>query len=373
MHLSLIIILTIIVLLSLIYFSYPFWLKWNCRKNVMKKGIKEIDQVSLIYMSRNGARFLEDKIDFLLIELANYSDYELIIIDDHSEDQSQILLEKYKNHPNIKLILKDEQKGIPQSMNIGCSSAKYEYLVFCDQRQILSKGIIKKLTHALSFKGVGAVSSCLSPLDKENNSSILRMHENLIKSYEGKMGNLIGVYGPLYALKKKYYKTIPNHIILDDLYLSIKILKNASVRFLGECQIIDDDAYRLYDYKRSKRYLKGLLQLVFEKELIYDLNNQQKLMLFWHKYLRLLIPMTFFYGYIVLGIGSLSNPIYLSIFIGATCIAMISVTLRLLNITFNIQNFIQINLFYVLAFFDILLNDYLYQSKVVNTLYKNRK
>lgn len=351
--------------LILLYLSYPFWLILNSvDKNIEEKDSAEITQISLIYLSQNGADYLENKINFLLKELSVFAQYELIVIDDNSIDSSQAILSKFKE--DIRIILKSEQKGIPHSMNLGIREAKYNHIVFCDQRQYLSDGIISTLVGPLRYKKVGAVSACISQLDNKSKFSLLRAHENFIKSYEGKTGNLIGVYGPMYAVKKECYAEIPDYIILDDLYLTLKILKSHQVRFIKECQITEEDANLLYDYNRIKRYLKGFLQLIVEKKLISQLTKTQITMLFWHKYLRLLIPVFLFFGYVSLGFLSLESTEYLIAFLVATLVGIISITLSILKLELGIIVFMQINLLYLSAISELFFVSYCYRKLIAH-------
>lgn len=319
------------------------------------KDIDAVDSVSLIYLSYNGAEFLEKKINLLINELSVFKNFELIVIDDNSEDDSKKILYKLKTNENIRFIIQSEHKGIPHSMNIGVSLSTYDYVVFCDQRQRVSNNILKQLVEPLKYKSIGAVSACLSNTDKKNKFSFLRSHENFIKSQEDKTGNLIGVYGPLYAIKKKSYSEIPENIILDDLYLTLKILGSYKVRFLTECKVFDEDSTFLYNYKRTSRYLAGFLQLLTEKGLINSLKKKQIVMLIWHKYFRLFIPILLFSTYIYIGILGFNKHDYLILFITFTVFILFSISKRILKLNFGIFLIIRVNLFYFLSFLQITL------------------
>ncbi|MBN2039380.1 MAG: glycosyltransferase [Spirochaetes bacterium] len=316
-------------------------------------GIKEISGVSLVYLSYNGADFLLKKINFLLQELSVFDKYELIIMDDHSTDKSQEIINSFRDYKHIKIIFKSEQRGIPHSMNTGVKASKFEHIVFCDQRQNLSDNIISQLVSPLKNKKVGAVSGCISHFDKENRFSFIRAYENFIKIQEGKTGNLIGVYGPLYAIKKECYTEIPDPIILDDLYLTLKILGSKQVLFLRECQIFDEYSSLIYNYQRTKRYLKGFLQLINEKGLICHLKKKQIIMLFWHKYFRLFIPLLLFLCYVSFGIKSIGSPENTIVFLIITLIVLISILLSAVITRGTLMKFIRINFLYFIAWIEL--------------------
>lgn len=327
----------------IVYLLYPFWLILQTKMSVNRAEGKAVESVSLIYLSQNGVNNLKNKIEFLLQELSEFKEYELIIIDDNSVDNTQNVLQNLNNQ-KMQVILQNERRGIPYNMNLGVKIAKYNCIVFCDQRQNLEKGIIKKLVAPLSVEQIGAVSACISSVDKLNCFSLLRAHENFIKQLESKTGSLIGVYGPLYALKKQYYINIPDKVILDDLYLTLGILNNKKVIFQKECKIADDNADKLYNYKRAKRYLSGFIQILTTKDLLRNLTYRQQIMLFWHKYLRLFIPVLLFLNYVMIAVNSFYDSTYRLLFILTTSLILLLGCVKLVR-----PNIVKINLYYFIA------------------------
>jgi poly-beta-1,6-N-acetyl-D-glucosamine synthase len=337
--------------LILLYLAYPLWLMFFFTREEDEMEPGEITGVSLVLLSYNGKEYLKDKVHFLIHELSVFQDFELIIIDDNSADGSKEELESFNGNRNIKIICKNRHKGIPDSMNTAVNLAKYEYIIFCDQRQKLSDQIIHQLVQPLTNKSVGAVSGCIHHLDKQNRFSMIRRLENFIKCKESAAGSLMGVYGPLYAIKKCCYAQIPENIILDDLYLSLRILKTKQIRLLEECRIIDKNFSSLNDYKRARRYLSGFLQIIKEKSIISDLSPRQKIMLAWHKYVRLLIPVFLFLCYVCAGILTFQGIEYVVIFSILTILGIIS----LMPVSFRFKNLVRINILYFIALLDVLI------------------
>jgi glycosyltransferase involved in cell wall biosynthesis len=350
-------IIWITVFLILVYFCYPVCLKIFFQ--FASRGYKEtgkIDSISVILLSYNGGKQLAEKARQLINELKSFKNGELILIDDDSTDNSLEALKVFADKPNFRIIRKKDHSGIPNSMNLGVMEAKNEFVVFCDQRQNIPVNGLKKLLDPLQYNNVGAVSGCLCQEERPSCKSIIRQHENKIKILESRTGNLIGVYGPLYAVKKSVYQPIPHHIILDDLYLTLKILKSRQVLLVEDCRINDRNFSNLYDYARAKRYLIGFLQLLREKDLIWNLGTKQVIMLLWHKYLRLCIPLMAGIGYLISGLMINNRIIYQAYFgilsfLGITAIFQWKVygQSRLLEI-------LKIQIYYFLAFFDILAN-----------------
>lgn len=346
--------LSISSLVLLLYLLYPLYLLLQRKQGSHICNLGSLQKVSLIFLSRNGGPDVINKIKFLYNEISNVEGSELIVIDDHSMDVSG---ERFRelNLPGLRIHLKEKSMGIPHSMNLGVSMAVNDLLVFCDQRQTLPREIIKKLTEPLRDPLTGAVSACISCYDKQHGFSLLRHHENFIKRLEGDCGNLIGVYGPLYAIKRECYRNIPDHIILDDLFLSLAILPKYNIRFMPEVTVTDDSPDRLYNYSRAKRYLKGLIQLLFERELWHALKFKQKVMLLWHKYLRLIIPMLALIGFMLLYISRDNNTLYYYTFISVSVMFVFSFILSFLFNKMRLRNMITIQLYYPIAFIELIL------------------
>ena len=357
-------VLWITVFFILLYLAYPVCLLIFSSSNAEReKETDEINSVSLILLSYNGKKYLKDKINFLIKELSCFQHYELIIVDDNSTDGSKVVLDLFKNTKGVKIIYKQEHKGIPHSMNRGVNYAQYETVIFCDQRQRLSENILQRIVEPLKYKNIGAVSGCISHLDKENKYSIIRRHENFIKLNESKAGSLIGVYGPFYAIKKQCYSDIPDYIILDDLYLSLRILKTKKIILKDDCLIIDNNFSKLYDYKRIRRYMIGFLQILKEKTIISDLSKKQKIMLIWHKYLRLLIPVFLFISYISIGFLITQGVVFVVLFCILTALGLISVFPGIFKFQLSLKNFIRMNILYFIALIDVFINKVILQKR----------
>lgn len=358
-----IIIYSITILIILLNLIYPLWLMVLSNgnsDNVIETD--EINCVTLILLSYNGKQYLKKKISFLIKELSVFQNYELLIIDDDSTDGSKELLEEFRNTDNISLYLNKRNRGIPHAMNKGVAKAKYRHIIFCDQRQNLSNNIIRKIVVPLRFKNIGAVSGCISHIDKSKCFSWIRRYENFIKSKESNSGDLIGVYGPFYAIKRECYSAIPDDIVLDDLYLSIKIIQSKHIKILEDCQIIDDGFSALYDYGRAKRYVYGFLQLLKEKDFLKRLSIKQMTMLMWHKYMRLLIPVSLFLSYIATGIMGLMHIEYFITYLILTLIGIVSAIPRF-KIKFRFANIVCVNIFYFMAMSEILYREILIRRK----------
>lgn len=68
--------------------------------------MKQNPLVSVIVPNYNYARFLRQRIDSILLQ--DFTDYELILLDDASSDDSRSILESYRSNPHTACIVCNE-------------------------------------------------------------------------------------------------------------------------------------------------------------------------------------------------------------------------------------------------------------------------
>ena len=84
-------------------------------------------QVSVIIPTYNRAWVLEEAIDSVLAQ--DYTEFELIVVDDGSTDQTFDVLESYRN--DIK-VLSQKNKGVSAARNRGIAEASGNFIAFLD-------------------------------------------------------------------------------------------------------------------------------------------------------------------------------------------------------------------------------------------------
>ena len=100
--------------------------------------------ISVIILTYNRAGIIKEAIQSVLSQ--TYSDFELLIIDDGSTDNTQEIIKSYDS-PKIRYIYK-EHTNIPDSRNFGIKHAQGEYLVWVDSDDILEPQALELLAGA---------------------------------------------------------------------------------------------------------------------------------------------------------------------------------------------------------------------------------
>lgn len=90
----------------------------------------KLPKISFIVPVYNVEDFLEDCINSILFQ-ENYTDYELILIDDGSTDNSGIICDKYRTDARVRVIHK-KNEGVSVARNLGMQLAKGKYITFVD-------------------------------------------------------------------------------------------------------------------------------------------------------------------------------------------------------------------------------------------------
>lgn len=86
------------------------------------------------------------------IELQTYRDYEVIVVNDGSNDGVDMVFAKFTKESkdqNNYYFINQENKGAPAARNRGLKEANGEYIFFCDADAILSSNAFKYLIKAL--------------------------------------------------------------------------------------------------------------------------------------------------------------------------------------------------------------------------------
>lgn len=125
-------------------------------------------KVSVIVPNYNHARFLEQRIDSILQQ--TYQDFELILLDDASTDQSCEILQTYLGDPRVKAEFNQTNSGSPfKQWNKGLQLAQGKYIWIAESDDYAHPTLLEKLVHVLEqHPTVGLVYSQSWEVDERN-------------------------------------------------------------------------------------------------------------------------------------------------------------------------------------------------------------
>ncbi|TFT47543.1 glycosyltransferase, partial [Proteus mirabilis] len=100
-------------------------------------------QLSIVVAVFNGEKFLPQF--FNCLHAQQLENWELILVDDGSTDNSRQILDKWEKHfPNVT-ILTQENQGVSVARNTGFAVAKGEYVAFPDIDDVIDKRMYPRL------------------------------------------------------------------------------------------------------------------------------------------------------------------------------------------------------------------------------------
>lgn len=100
-------------------------------------------KVSIIIPSYNAEKYVRECIDSVL-EQRDFEDYEVIVVDDCSTDNTLSILKSY-NNPKLKIIEQEKNAGPSVARNVGMDKSQGEYLLFVDADDILEPTTLSRL------------------------------------------------------------------------------------------------------------------------------------------------------------------------------------------------------------------------------------
>ena len=124
---------------------------------------KKITVVLPVY---NGELYLKDSIESVLNQ--SHKDFELIIVDDCSTDQTSVIAQQYQNKYNNVFYTRNENNlKLPEALNKGFSLASGDYWTWTSCDNIYLPNAFERLTAELDFYSeVGLVYSDMETIDE---------------------------------------------------------------------------------------------------------------------------------------------------------------------------------------------------------------
>lgn len=153
-------------------------------------------KVSILVLNYNGREFLKNCFDS--IKKTDYDNYEVLIVDNNSTDDSISFMKK--NYPWVKIIRSKKNIGFAGGNNIGIKKSSGKYVVLLGSDTICNPDWLKKIVDlAESSHKIGIVSSW--PLNIE-------FLETSMKNFPHKIKEVAKVSGTCMMIKREIFEKI---------------------------------------------------------------------------------------------------------------------------------------------------------------------
>lgn len=122
----------------------------NVFKSVYVDSIFEVQaapKISVIVTNYNLEKYLEDCIDSVVNQ--TFKDYECLVVDDCSTDNSWEVAELYEPHKQIEYLKTPSNTGLSGARNFGFQHARGKYIIYLDADDMLAPNALELLSTAL--------------------------------------------------------------------------------------------------------------------------------------------------------------------------------------------------------------------------------
>ena len=205
------------------YFGYFLFLKLAAlfySKNVAQK--EYYPRVSHIITAYNEEKLIGNKIENCLTATYPRDKLKIIIASDGSTDNTESIIRSYGSQ-GVHLMANASRRGKHYCQGQAIAIADGEILVFSDATTFLKEDAISRITRNFADQNVGCVSGKDMTRDSGSGSAgedAYVRYEMKLRTLESLIGNLVGVSGCFFAIRKSLCGTwFPN--LSSDFYLPI--------------------------------------------------------------------------------------------------------------------------------------------------------
>lgn len=173
--------------------------------------------ISIIVPVYKAELYIHRCIDSILAQ--SYTDFELLLIDDGSPDNSVAICDEYVAKDSRVRVLHKENGGVSSARNLGLDNARGEYVTFCDADDYVDTEWLAVYSDAIAM-GVDFAIQGIYYIKNSGEIEVKRLISNIGTTIEDKRSliinlMLLGVYG--YPVTKIFSRNLieENHIRFD--------------------------------------------------------------------------------------------------------------------------------------------------------------
>ena len=189
---------------------------------------------SIVIPIYNAERYLKETLES--VRKQNYEDFEVLLINDGSNDKSVDICLNFSNRDNRFHLYQKSNGGVCSARNYGIREAKGEYILFIDSDDVVEQTMLSNCLKKIQKSGADILIFGMS-FDVEKNGRIIK---SLIKSCETDLftsEELEKYYRYLYD--NNYITSLCNRIIRTS------IIRNNDLRFNEKLTNYEDMAFSL--------------------------------------------------------------------------------------------------------------------------------
>ena len=233
-------------------------------------------KISIIVPAYNEEKTITSTIQSL--QELDYSNYEIIVVDDGSTDQTYQKVVQTQNCQTK--IIHQQNKGKPNALNTGINQSSGDIILTVDADTTLHKDALTKISnHFTNNPKIGAIAGNVK-IKKENTIiNTLQSAEyatgiNLVRKAQSVLGCVLVVPGPIAALRKEALQKsggFSEETFAEDFDITLAILKAGyRIEYEEESYAYTDAPKNTEDLiKQRRRWYRGMIQVLDKYKNMY--------------------------------------------------------------------------------------------------------
>ena len=196
--------------------------------------VQKYRSIAVVIPSHNEEKVIEEKIENHL-KLEYIGKYKIYVLCDSCSDRTVALAKSYEEKFPEMLEVFEVEGGLGKTNAINqlVPRLKEDVIVFTDANVMLDSSALERVNIALDQDSVGGVAGQLTYVNAElggaaESNGLYWKYEEVIKKGEAIYGSLMGADGSIFAIKTKYYRQLPTHV-LDDFSTSMGVVAQGAL------------------------------------------------------------------------------------------------------------------------------------------------
>lgn len=193
--------------------------------------------ISILIPLYNVEQYIARCLDSILCQ--SYQNFEVIVVDDGSPDNSYKIVSKYaESDKRIRILRNEENMGLAWTRMVGYTNAMGDYIVFCDSDDYMPECALECLRKTIEQSRADIVIGNYQPVDSSNNygkpsNNKLTYGNDNISIYKSLLTKETShsLWGKIYKkelFKNHKYLTYQKFINAEDGFLLYQIVKNTT-------------------------------------------------------------------------------------------------------------------------------------------------
>ena len=235
--------------------------------------------ISICMATYNGEKYLKEQIESVIKQ--SYKNFELIIQDDNSTDNTLQILQEYADLPNISIFVNETNLGYIKNFETLLQRAQGEYIAISDQDDIWQEDKLDTLLHNIQDATLIYSNSLLIDAEGKSLKRTLsqKLKNNFISSSEPLnflYDNTVSAHAVLFKRELlAYLAPLPTHLYFDQ-YIAMLAASLNGVKFIDK-NLVEYRQHNTNTLSQNKKQKLSTFQKIHNKLAKKEHNNQMML------------------------------------------------------------------------------------------------